>query len=278
MRAPLRVCFLLAVLAGRLPAQGVLVAPHSIFIDHRSRGGFVELYNPEARPVEVTIGTLYGYPVTDSTGQLGLHVIDAPAASEPSAVAWIVALPRRMVIQPLTKQTVRLLGRPPAGLADGEYWARLVISAKAGQLPVAVSGVDSASGIQVGLNLEVRTIIPVYYRKGAVGTGLTLSDVRTSVEADSIGLRVRLTRTGNAAFIGTVRGSLRNETNREVGAFRVPIAVYYQVEPRFALARAGLPPGRYTLHLEVTAERGDIPPDQLLPVRAVRASTEIVVR
>ena len=87
MRA-LRLSLWLTLAPGWLGAQGILVAPHSIFIDHRSRGGFVELYNPEARPVEVELLTLYGYPVTNPQGQLELRVIEAPGPDDPSASGW----------------------------------------------------------------------------------------------------------------------------------------------------------------------------------------------
>jgi P pilus assembly chaperone PapD len=274
MRA-LRLALLAALAPAWLAAQGILVAPHSIFIDHRTRGGFVELYNPEARPVEVELLTLYGYPVTNALGQLELRVVEAPGKTDPSASGWIQVLPRRVLIPPLTKQTIRLLGRPPAETADGEYWARLEIRAKEGQ--VAVNGADSTPGIQMRLNLEVRTIIPVYYRKGPVTSGLELSDARATVEPDSIGVRLRLKRSGNAAYIGTVRGSLRDQGNREVQSFSTPIAVYYDIDPRFGLSRAGLAPGRYTLHLEVAPERTDIPPEQLLRSAPVRTSVPIVV-
>jgi hypothetical protein len=275
MRA-LSLSLCLTLVPGWLGAQGILVAPHSIFIDHRSRGGFVELYNPEARPVEVELLTLYGYPVTTSRGQLELRVIESPGPDDPSASGWIQVLPRRVLIPPLTKQTIRLLGRPPATIPDGEYWARLEIRAREGQVPV--TGVDSTQGIQMRLNLEVRTIIPVYYRKGPVASGLELSDLRATVEPDSIGVRLRLKRSGNAAFIGTVRGSLRDQNNREVRSFSTPIAVYYDIDPRFGLSRDGLPPGAYTLQVEVAPERTDIPPEQLLRSPPVRAAVSVLVQ
>ena len=275
MRA-LRLSLWLTLAPGWLGAQGILVAPHSIFIDHRSRGGFVELYNPEARPVEVELLTMYGYPVTNPLGQLELRVIEAPGQDDPSASGWIQVLPRRVLIPPLTKQTIRLLGRPPANTPDGEYWARLEIRAREGQVPV--TRVDSTQGIQMRLNLEVRTIIPVYYRKGPVTSGLELSDVRATLEPDSIGVRLRLKRSGNAAYIGTVRGSLRDQNNREVRSFSTPIAVYYDIEPRFGLSRDGLPPGAYTLQVEVAPERADIPPEQLLRSQPVRAAVSVLVK
>src|SRR6059058_2689820 len=112
-----------------LAAQGVLVAPHAIYIDHARRSGTVTLYNPNRDAAEVTISTAFGYPVTDSLGHFALRTVDQPDSTLPSAAAWVQAFPRRLTIAPLQRQTVRLLATPPAGLPDGEYWARLIISA-----------------------------------------------------------------------------------------------------------------------------------------------------
>ena len=91
-------------------------------------------------------------------------------------------------------------------------------------------------------------------------------------------VRLRLKRSGNAAYIGTVRGSLRDRNNREVKSFSTPIAVYYDIDPRFGLSRDGLPPGEYTLQVEVAPERADIPPEQLLRSQPVRATISVLVK
>ncbi len=129
-----------------LAAQGVLVAPHAIYIDHARRSGTVTLYNPNRDPAEVTISTAFGYPVTDSLGHFALRTVDQPDSTLPSAAAWVQAFPRRLTIAPLQRQTVRLLATPPTGLPDGEYWARLIISARGGKLPVAGVGDTAAYG------------------------------------------------------------------------------------------------------------------------------------
>ena len=99
--------------------QGVVIAPHAIHIDARTRSGTLELYNPGNDPVEIEISTLFGYPVTDSTGKITLLVEDDPGSTAHSAADWIAAFPRRMTLEPRARQTVRLLARPPAGLEDG---------------------------------------------------------------------------------------------------------------------------------------------------------------
>ncbi|HTI03791.1 MAG TPA: hypothetical protein VL549_00630 [Gemmatimonadales bacterium] len=276
MKRALILAAALALGTASLAAQGVMVAPHAVFIDHRVRSGSVLLYNPGTEPVEVTISTLFGYPVTDSTGAIGLRTVDAPDSTLPSALAWIQAFPRRLTVGPRERQTVRLLARPPAGLADGEYWVRLMIAAQAGRVPI--TGAGDTTAIQVGLTLEVRTIIGVNYRKGAVSTGVTLSNVRAQVLGDSLVTWSKLERRGNAAFIGTVRETLVDSTGAVRTTYNSPLGVYFTMQPRLATALAApLPRGRYWLRYELVTEREDLDPAVLLKAPAVRDSVQLVV-
>ncbi len=256
-------------------AQGVVVAPHAIYLDHRTRSASITLYNPGADPAEVTISSLFGYPVTDSLGDFTLFIPDSVEASMPAATAWIEAFPRRMTLPPLQRQTVRLLARPPMALGDGEYWSRVMISAKGAAVPVS-SAVDT-SGIQIGLSLEVRTIIPLIYRKGPLYTGVVVYDLRAVPQGDSIAVRVRLERRGTAAYIGTATGTLVNAAGASVASFSQPVAVYYNAEPAFMLPRTGLPPGSYRFHLVLSSERPDIQPELLLRAPVSRDSVTVVL-
>ena len=275
---------MLALASASVAAQGVMVAPHAVFIDHNQRSGSVLLYNPGTEPVEVTISTIFGYPITDSIGRIQLDTLTADSTN--SALAWIQAFPRRLTVGPRERQTVRLLARPPVGLADGEYWLRLRIAAQAGSVPI--TGVSDTTAIQVGLKLEVRTIIGVNYRKGAVMTGVALSSLRAQVVGDSVITRARIVRRGNAAFIGMIRETLVDSTGAVraqrmgdslITTYQSPIGVYFTMEPRLASAiRApGLPRGRYWLRYEVVAEREDLDPKVVLKAPTVRDSVQLVV-
>jgi hypothetical protein len=261
--------------AAPLRAQGVLVAPHAVFIDHRIRAASLTLYNPGEEVAEIAVSTFFGYPVTDSMGNFTLLTVDTPDSTQPSAAGWIEAFPKRMVLGPKQRQTVRLLARPPAGLADGEYWARVVISAKGGTIPV--TGLADSTGIRVGLKLEVRTVIPLQYRKGPMRTTVRVSDIQAERSGDSLAVRMHLERAGNAAFLGMARGALADSTGKTVASFNRPIAVYYDVAPRMTapLPPGGLHPGRYRLKVEVAAERQDLPPEVLLGSAPVRDSVEV---
>lgn len=262
-------------LGSSLRAQGVVVAPHSVYLDHRTRSASITLYNPGAEPTEVGIEFLYGFPVTDSLGDFTLMEPDSVTADMPSAHRWIEAFPRRVTIAPLQRQTVRLLARPPANLPDGEYWSRVVIVAKGGSVPV--SGADT-SNINIGLALEIRTRIPLTYRKGVLQSGVALSQLEAHrTVADSLAIRVRLARQGTAAYVGTARGALVDKSGKTVGSFMEPVAVYYDAIPAFAIPVAGLPSGSYTLRVELSSDRPDITPDLLLKSATMRDSMTVVL-
>lgn len=273
MRAPLLALLLALGAAPCLAGQGVLVAPHAVYIDHARRSGTVTLYNPNPDPAEVTISTAFGYPVTDSLGQFALRTVDEPDSTLPSAAAWVQAFPRRLTIGSRERQTVRLLATPPAGLPDGEYWARLIISARGGKLPVG--GVADTSAVRVELNLVVNTNIGLAYRKGPLATGVALSKLRARTLRDSIEVWSRLERRGTAAYVGTVRAVLVDTAGRARSTLSAPIGVYFVMEPRYALPTIGLPPGRYWLRYELVTEREDLDPAVVLRAAAVRDSLEV---
>src|SRR5207245_11180183 len=167
----LRFVSLVVALGGAAPlaGQGVLVAPHAVYIDHARRSGTVTLYNPTPDPAEITISTAFGYPVTDSLGHFALRSVERPDSTLPSAAAWVQAFPRRLTIAPLERQTVRLLATPPAGLPDGEYWARLIVSARGGKLPLG--GAADTAAVRVQLNLVRHTHLGLAYPTGPVANG-----------------------------------------------------------------------------------------------------------
>lgn len=256
-------------------AQGVLIAPQSVIIDHRARSGTFEVYNPTPQPAEVTISTIFGYPTTDSAGVVGVTTWETPAPTEPSAAGWLQAFPRRFVLQPQERQTVRLLGRPPAGLADGEYWSRLVVGTT-GATPVRQPG--DTTPVQVAVALEVRTILGVLYRKGPQRTSLTLQDLRVVPAGDSLA-RVRVTylRDGPSAFLGTVTVSLKDAAGRTVRSLDRRLAVYRPLSPAYDLPLRGLPPGRYWAVVRVTTERDDIASELVLKAPPVRDSIALTL-
>ncbi len=264
-----------ALAATQVTAQSLMVASPAIVIDDRTRTGALTLINDGIAPVEVSVSAFCGHPVTDSLGYMYLRTFATVDDTMPCAAKWVQSFPRRLRIDAKSRATVRLLVTPPANLPPREYWARIVAAAKAGQ--VLVGGLADTSAIQATLALEIRSVVGLFYRKGAPRTGVALEQLRAEVAGDSLVGRTLLTRRGDAAFVGSLRAVLRDTTGRIRSEGRLPLGVYYTLEPRFALPLAGLPRGRYELAVEAVSSRPDLPPGMLLQTVPVQQTVEVTL-
>jgi hypothetical protein len=273
--AVLAAVFALGAPSARAAAQSVMVASPAIVIDDRTRTGALTLINDGIEPVEVSVSTFCGYPVTDSIGRMYLRTFATPADTMPCAAEWIQSFPRRLRIDAKSRATVRLLVTPPAGAPPREYWARVMASAKAGT--IALGGLPDSSAIQASLAVEIRSVVGLFYRKGKVQTGVEMDRLRAEVQGDSLVARTLLTRQGNAAFVGSLKATLRDPAGKTLSESLLPLGVYYTLEPRFTVPLAGVPAGRYELSVEAVSRRPDLPTDMLLATLPVRRSVEVLV-
>jgi P pilus assembly chaperone PapD len=250
----------------------VLVTPHAVFIDHRQRTGQLTLANPGEEPEEIEIDFVFGYPATDSLGNPYVELIDEPRPDQPSAAEWMRAFPRRLRLEPGQRQVVRLLASPPSDLPDGEHWSRLIVTSRRAA-PVAAAD----SGLRAGITLELRTIISLTYRKGTPETGVTLSDLSTQVEGDSLVTWLGLERDGNAAYLGSVKIVVLDNDESVVREWSIPVAVYYEMHRRLALPLDGIPSGAYRVRFDLSTAREDIPQTNILPATPITRAFRIEV-
>jgi P pilus assembly chaperone PapD len=252
----------LALLAGvAAPAHAVSVSPTALYIDSRTRTGVLTLYNPGTLPEEITIDFAYGYPQSDSAGNVTVATTLEPAAGEPSALAWMRAFPRRLVLQPGQRQVVRVMVEPPADLADGEYWARVLVSSRGGQPPIEQTQGD----VRLQLNVQTTLVMAANYRKGDLSTGVTVTSAAAARTADGVQLQVDLERTGNAAFLGRMRAELLDQGGSVVATLYDDVAVYRTMRRRLNFAVPAGAVGPLTVRIHIDTEREDLPPGGALP-------------
>lgn len=254
--------------------DAVFVAPHAVFIDHETRAGEVTLGNDGETAEEITVELAFGFPDTDSLGTPFVRYIDDPGTEYPSAADWIRAFPRRVRLEPGDRQTVRLLARPPDELPDGEYWSRLIVTARGATVAIATG--DTA--VRAGLQIEFRLVVGVTYRKGQVVTGITLNNLDATAEGDSLVAWMGVERSGNGAFLGTARFDLLDERGVSVREWPVPLAIYYAINRRFVFPLVGVPPGDYRLAFRLAAERDDLEAEHVLPAPAVGDTVAVRIR
>ncbi len=253
---------LLACAAGR--AHAVSVSPTALYIDSRTRTAVLTLYNPGSLPEEITIDFAYGYPQADSAGNVSVPTTRTPPAGEPSAMAWLRAFPRRLLLQPGQRQIVRVLVEPPANLAEGEYWARILVSSRGGQPPIEQTQGD----VRLQLNVTTTLVMAANYRKGDLRTGVAVTASEARRTADGVRLQVDLTRTGNAAYLGRMRAEQLDTRGTVLATLNDDVAVYRGMRRRLTFAvPAGATPASVRIHLDT--EREDLPPGGALPAAPV---------
>jgi len=266
-QATVRVLLLVAVaLAAAVgPLFSVSVSPMAVYMSDRERTGTMTLYNPGSRPEEIEIEFAFGYPQTDAEGNIQVPLSPEAPAGEPSAVPWLSAFPRRLVLEPGQRQVVRVLARPPADLADGEYWARALVRSRGGQEPIEARQGD------VGIQIDVETLIvvAVNYRNGEMITGLAVRGAEATSVGDSTIARITLARTGNAAFLGRLLVEALDERGDVVTSSEQVVAVYRTLSPRVVLPTSA--EGRRPVMVRYTldTERSDLPPGGVLPMERV---------
>jgi hypothetical protein len=86
-----------------------------------------------------------------------------------------------------------------------------------------------------------------------------------------------MTREGNAAFLGTVAFTVRTPEGRVVRDWSTPVAVYYDVNRRFALPLEGIPSGRYDVEFRISTDREDIDRRFVLPAEPIERTVTVEV-
>jgi len=258
-------------------AAATLIAPHALFVDHRVRSAAIFLHNPDDKPVEIGIELIYGYPRPDGQGGVRVFLESDPAEGEPSCAEWIRALPRRLILLPGQRQTVRLMAQPPKGLPDGEYWSRVVVSSQAVASEVDAQEIEGTNGVRVGLKMATRTIISLNYRKGPVSTALDIGKVQAQLGRDAIAVSMELKRFGDAAWLGQVDVVLLDSEGEELLRWDQVLAVYEDQVRTLALPlKRPLEPGSYLLSITCSTSRGDLPPENLLAAATVVRAVPII--
>ena len=233
----------LSLLALCAPARAELMLhPTRIVFEQNQRAAQIELINNGTRPASYRIA-LVNRRMTDA-GQF--EPADSPGPGERFADSMLRYSPRQITLQPGSAQTVRVMLRKPAELAEGEYRSHLLFD----KLPDA-EGENSIeqrgqnSGIGVVVNALVGASVPVIVRHGKVDASVKLSGLAVQYDATRRPLlAMRFEREGGSSVYGDVSVSFtprggKTHTVGQVGG----IAVYTPNRVRQAALPLQLPAG-----------------------------------
>ncbi len=236
----------------------IIVAPTSAILGDRERTTTLELHNPTTDPVEVSVALAFGFPVSDSLGEITVPVEDSNITDPQSVVGWIRAFPRQVIVPPLSKQALRLMARPPADLPEGEYWGRLIVTSR----PVSEPSVSTDEGaITTELRMVTMTSMTVKYRRGDPSAGLALRNVKTIRDTSEVRLLLDLVATGSASYVGVLTAIARDADGRQLDRQEINLAVYRQLTRRVIFPTSQLTAAIASVDISISTDgRTDIDP------------------
>jgi P pilus assembly chaperone PapD len=249
---------------------GIAVDPHMVVLTAARPAGQITVMNPHDSRAEFSVDFRFGFATTDSSGKLIVELSDGPDSA--SAAGWIVAYPAHFTLRAGGMRTVRLLAQPPAGIADGEYWARITVHAR-DDAPDPVADASDKTAARVHIAMETATVLPVFFRKGAVSTGVTIGPVEARATGNAVEVRASLKRNGNGAFLGVAHIVVRDSGGRTIATADRQLAVYRSMQPRWAIpVPAGASLAGCSVTVRLATDRQDVPRNlllQTLPVETV---------
>jgi P pilus assembly chaperone PapD len=257
LRHAVRILLAWLLLALALPAHAELMLhPTRLVFEKNQRTAQIELINNGSKPATYRI-SLVNRRMTDA-GQF--EAADTAGPGERFADGMLRFSPRQVTLEPGTAQTVRVMLRKPAELAEGEYRSHLQFE-KLPDVEGSASienqgrGADG-QGIGVVLNALVGASVPVIVRHGTTSATVSLS--RLALQKDGAArqlLTLQFEREGSSSVYGdlsvifTPRGG-KPQTLAQVGG----IAVYTPNRVRQAALPLDVPAGMALAHgtLEVS--------------------------
>jgi len=123
--------------------------------------------------------------------------------------------PRRVILEPGARQSLRVSVTPPPGLAPGEYRSHLrLMSAPTNAGTATAAPTEDANDGSLSIQLiAVRSItIPVIVRIGTLDATATVDNAALTRQGDNM-LVVKLTRGGTRSTYGDLRLTIAGETN-----------------------------------------------------------------
>ena len=243
---------------------GVLVAPSVIVLQDKSKTGRMNLQNSSNSPKEVSISFSYGVPESDSLGNVSIFLRDTAITDPRSALGWIRAFPRKLIIPPNGAQVVRFIAKPPKGLKDGEYWVRVVVESQEGTTTIPIA--TDVEQITTKLNMIMRTAIMLKYRTGELVAAIELVDSKVVVGEDKVDVIVGFANKGNVSYVGLLECRLLDANKKEISKNHLQLAVYRDLKRRINLPiKNGNFQKPYSVAVSVTNKgRNDIPINEMV--------------
>ncbi|MCF7826367.1 MAG: hypothetical protein K9M55_09025 [Candidatus Marinimicrobia bacterium] len=233
----------------------VTISPTTLFIDGQQRFETLLIMNSSNATQEIQLSWQFGYPKADENGDIAMIYDDAEEAAKHSAADWIRGFPKRFILEPGARQTVRVTVKAPRDLEPGTYWSRLKTTSNALSTEI---GQTAAGGISANINIQFNQVTAVFYKHGELTTGIQIEKTRSVVEDKMLHVLTNYKKTGNSPFLGTMSAKISDSSGKVVKEGQVLLSIYYDGLRRIDLDIADLPKDTYDVEVSISSGRGDI--------------------
>lgn len=179
------------------------LAPTRVLLSSRQRTQEVTVRNTTGKPMEVSTDLSFKLIRADEDGSLSLDSAKTDLERARSGRDWVKIFPRRFTLAPGASRLIRVMVTIPDSVADGEYWARMVVAGMPLGSSVPVMS-DSTEGFATDLTMRLEMDIPVMIRKGPVSTGIEVVNAEARATQSGSLFLLDLRRNGNSAYRGTL--------------------------------------------------------------------------
>lgn len=254
----------------------VHVSPHRVVFTPNARSTTLEFSNNSEAPAEADVEVQFAYPrwqnvdtVLFSSSWRTLKVrdtvVDNPPPGARYAGPWLSGLPTHLSLGPNETRRVTMRINPPAGLADGEYWARVTTIVRTKKPDKAPKAKDAKASFKIPITgqapPDLRDSVEVFYRKGPMSTGINVELANLAIDTQNresampafgknqLWMIFRVRPTGTAHFDGQMRIHAVNEATGRDYPYTPAYAfsLYQEGILRFFATTSFLDPGKYKL-------------------------------
>jgi hypothetical protein len=244
----------------------VIISPYILYTDTKNKFGTFIVQNESDQIYEIDISFIFGYPVTDSTGNATMKYFEQPDSSLPSIVDWIRAFPRKFVLNPKQRQVIRMTVKPPSDLSPGTYWSRIITSATPQSPPIDTLG----EGVRAQIKFVLNQITTFLYRVDPTTTGIDVKDLFTEIDSSNVNVYANLIRTGNSPFFGDVTATILNSQSQVVAEEELSMSNYFELVKKFQFPLEKFTSGEYKIEVKIISnEKENFPESTLEPILPV---------
>lgn len=256
----LLIVFLITLFVREIYPQ-ILISPYIIYTDKENKVGNFIVQNESENIYEISVSFVFGYPESDSTGQIIMKYIENDSTYSYSINKYIRAFPRKFLLEPKKRQVVRLTIKAPDTLKNGTYWTRVITSA----VPYMEQNDTVSSGITAKIRFVLNQVTTCLYRVNPAESGLELESSEVIYDSNSVTLNVNLKRTGDSPFLGNLLIKILNKNGEVVKELTEYVPVYFKLQKRFVFNSDEFNPGeKYSVQITaVNIEKEDIPESKL---------------